>query len=96
MSLFVDHSTEYAIHKLQGEGARKGNYVLRWSSTDNEHILLTIACSEVGGSLAAQAKPVFLSYERLIYFDIYVIYLQSQVPHVTNTITNSVTNTIHI
>ncbi|XP_063075742.1 tyrosine-protein kinase JAK1-like [Engraulis encrasicolus] len=38
--------TEYAIHKLQGEGARKGNYVLRWSSTDNEHILLTIACSE--------------------------------------------------
>ncbi|KAL2097759.1 hypothetical protein ACEWY4_006966 [Coilia grayii] len=38
--------TEYAIHKLQGEGAHKGYYMLRWSSADYEHILLTVACSE--------------------------------------------------
>ncbi|XP_036409514.1 tyrosine-protein kinase JAK1-like isoform X1 [Megalops cyprinoides] len=39
--------TEYAIHKLRQEGNDEGMYVLRWSCTDYNHILMTVACKEV-------------------------------------------------
>ncbi|MBN3302191.1 JAK1 kinase, partial [Amia calva] len=38
--------TEYAIHKLRQEGGEEGNYVLRWSCTDYNGILMTVACNE--------------------------------------------------
>ncbi|XP_062382739.1 tyrosine-protein kinase JAK1-like [Sardina pilchardus] len=40
-------STDYAIHKLCEEGNEEGLYLLRRSSTDYEHILLTVVCSEM-------------------------------------------------
>uniref|UniRef100_A0A4W4FCJ5 non-specific protein-tyrosine kinase n=1 Tax=Electrophorus electricus TaxID=8005 RepID=A0A4W4FCJ5_ELEEL len=39
--------TEYAIHKLKQEGYEDGMYLLRWSSADHEHVLLTVICTEV-------------------------------------------------
>ncbi|XP_066478956.1 tyrosine-protein kinase JAK1 isoform X2 [Tiliqua scincoides] len=38
--------TEYAINKLKQEGNEEGMYVLRWSCTDFNNILLTVTCSE--------------------------------------------------
>ncbi|KAL4635021.1 tyrosine-protein kinase JAK1 isoform X1 [Arapaima gigas] len=40
--------TEYAVHKLRQEGNNEGMYVLRWSCTDYNHILMTVVCSEAG------------------------------------------------
>lgn len=39
-------STEYAINKLKQEGNEEGTYVLRWSCTDFNNILLTVICTE--------------------------------------------------
>ncbi|KAL7985015.1 hypothetical protein Chor_003585 [Crotalus horridus] len=39
-------STEYAINKLKLEGNEEGTYVLRWSCTDFNNILLTVICTE--------------------------------------------------
>ncbi|XP_072275500.1 tyrosine-protein kinase JAK1 [Pyxicephalus adspersus] len=39
--------TEYAINKLRQEGNEEGMYVLRWSCTDFNHILMTVACSKM-------------------------------------------------
>ncbi|KAJ8357269.1 hypothetical protein SKAU_G00200630 [Synaphobranchus kaupii] len=39
--------TDYAVHKLRQEGNEEGMYVLRWSCTDYNHILMTVACTEV-------------------------------------------------
>ncbi|KAJ6662645.1 hypothetical protein lerEdw1_011782 [Lerista edwardsae] len=38
--------TDYAINKLRQEGNEEGMYVLRWSCTDFNNILLTVICSE--------------------------------------------------
>ncbi|KAJ8409417.1 hypothetical protein AAFF_G00228180 [Aldrovandia affinis] len=38
--------TDYAVHKLRQEGNEEGMYVLRWSCTDYNHILMTVACTE--------------------------------------------------
>ncbi|KAK1164207.1 tyrosine-protein kinase JAK1-like [Acipenser oxyrinchus oxyrinchus] len=38
--------TDYAIHKLRLEGNEDGMYILRWSCTDYNNILMTVACSE--------------------------------------------------
>ncbi|ETE70382.1 Tyrosine-protein kinase JAK1 [Ophiophagus hannah] len=40
------YSTEYAINKLKQEGNEEGTYVLRWSCTDFNNILLTVICTE--------------------------------------------------
>ncbi|XP_077134328.1 tyrosine-protein kinase JAK1 [Ranitomeya variabilis] len=39
--------TEYAINKLRQEGNEEGMYVLRWSCTDFNNILMTVACSKI-------------------------------------------------
>uniref|UniRef100_A0A671L3M2 Tyrosine-protein kinase n=1 Tax=Sinocyclocheilus anshuiensis TaxID=1608454 RepID=A0A671L3M2_9TELE len=39
--------TEYAIHKLRQEGNEEGTYVLRWSCTDYNCIIMTVVCIEV-------------------------------------------------
>lgn len=39
-------STEYAISKLRQEGSEEGMYVLRWSCTDFDNILMTVTCFE--------------------------------------------------
>ncbi|KAM4721780.1 tyrosine-protein kinase JAK1 [Rhinophrynus dorsalis] len=39
--------TEYAINKLRQEGNEEGMYVLRWSCTDFNHILMTVACCKI-------------------------------------------------
>lgn len=39
-------STEYATHKLKQEGYEEGMYILRWSCTDFDHVLLTVICKE--------------------------------------------------
>uniref|UniRef100_A0A8B9JFV4 Tyrosine-protein kinase n=1 Tax=Astyanax mexicanus TaxID=7994 RepID=A0A8B9JFV4_ASTMX len=38
--------TEYAIHKLRQEGNDEGTYVLRWSCTDYDNIIMTVVCME--------------------------------------------------
>ncbi|KFO96305.1 Tyrosine-protein kinase JAK1, partial [Calypte anna] len=38
--------TEYAINKLRQEGNEAGMYVLRWSCTNFNHILMTVTCCE--------------------------------------------------
>ncbi|OWK53891.1 Tyrosine-protein kinase JAK1 [Lonchura striata] len=57
--------TEYAINKLRQEGNEVGMYVLRWSCTNFNHILMTVTClegSEMGliGSKTAPFLPVKL------------------------------------
>lgn len=39
--------TEYAIHKLRQEGNEEGTYILRWSCTDYQYIIITVVCSEI-------------------------------------------------
>ncbi|KAL2089705.1 hypothetical protein ACEWY4_014393 [Coilia grayii] len=39
--------TEYAIHKLRLEGNEEGTYILRWSCTDFNYIIMTVVCMEV-------------------------------------------------
>uniref|UniRef100_A0A3B5AH25 Tyrosine-protein kinase n=1 Tax=Stegastes partitus TaxID=144197 RepID=A0A3B5AH25_9TELE len=39
--------TEYAIHKLRQEGNEEGAYILRWSCTDYQYIIITVVCNEV-------------------------------------------------
>uniref|UniRef100_A0A8C5PZA9 Tyrosine-protein kinase n=1 Tax=Leptobrachium leishanense TaxID=445787 RepID=A0A8C5PZA9_9ANUR len=38
--------TEYAENKIRQEGNEEGMFVLRWSCTDFNHILMTVACSK--------------------------------------------------
>ncbi|XP_028260463.1 tyrosine-protein kinase JAK1 [Parambassis ranga] len=38
--------TEYAIHKLRQEGNEPGSYILRWSCTDYDYIIITVVCTE--------------------------------------------------
>uniref|UniRef100_A0A8C2ZUV0 Tyrosine-protein kinase n=1 Tax=Cyclopterus lumpus TaxID=8103 RepID=A0A8C2ZUV0_CYCLU len=45
--------TEYAIHKLRQEGNEEGTYILRWSCTDYEYIIITVVCNEV-----VESRPV--------------------------------------
>uniref|UniRef100_A0A8C1TDZ5 non-specific protein-tyrosine kinase n=1 Tax=Cyprinus carpio TaxID=7962 RepID=A0A8C1TDZ5_CYPCA len=40
-------NNEYAIHKLKQEGYEEGMYLLRWSTHDFDHVLLTVICNEV-------------------------------------------------
>uniref|UniRef100_A0A3Q0RTI1 Tyrosine-protein kinase n=1 Tax=Amphilophus citrinellus TaxID=61819 RepID=A0A3Q0RTI1_AMPCI len=40
-------STEYAIQKLRQEGNEEGAYILRWSCTEYQYIIITVVCSEV-------------------------------------------------
>ncbi|XP_019383992.1 PREDICTED: tyrosine-protein kinase JAK1 [Gavialis gangeticus] len=42
--------TEYATNKLRQEGNEEGMYVLRWSCTNFNHILMTVTCSETSES----------------------------------------------
>ncbi|XP_068176433.1 tyrosine-protein kinase JAK1 [Antennarius striatus] len=39
--------TEYAIHKLRQEGNEEGTYILRWSCTDYQYIIITVVCNEL-------------------------------------------------
>nr|XP_040040497.1 LOW QUALITY PROTEIN: tyrosine-protein kinase JAK1 [Gasterosteus aculeatus aculeatus] len=39
--------TEYATHKLRQEGHEEGTYILRWSCTDYEYIIITVVCNEI-------------------------------------------------
>ncbi|XP_034003066.1 LOW QUALITY PROTEIN: tyrosine-protein kinase JAK1 [Trematomus bernacchii] len=39
--------TEYAIQKLRQEGNEEGTYVLRWSCTDYQYIIITVVCTEI-------------------------------------------------
>uniref|UniRef100_A0A8C4S8E7 Tyrosine-protein kinase n=1 Tax=Erpetoichthys calabaricus TaxID=27687 RepID=A0A8C4S8E7_ERPCA len=48
--------TEYAIHKLKAEGNEEGMYVLRWSCTDYNNILMTVACNEID-ELPSNLRP---------------------------------------
>uniref|UniRef100_A0A7N8XQB5 Tyrosine-protein kinase n=1 Tax=Mastacembelus armatus TaxID=205130 RepID=A0A7N8XQB5_9TELE len=38
--------TEYATHKLRQEGNEEGTYILRWSCTDYQYIIITVVCTE--------------------------------------------------
>lgn len=40
-------STEYAVQKLRQEGNEEGAYILRWSCTEYQYIIITVVCSEV-------------------------------------------------
>uniref|UniRef100_A0A672J907 non-specific protein-tyrosine kinase n=1 Tax=Salarias fasciatus TaxID=181472 RepID=A0A672J907_SALFA len=37
----------YAVHKLRQEGNEEGTYILRWSCTDYQYIIITVVCNEV-------------------------------------------------
>ncbi|XP_010767517.1 tyrosine-protein kinase JAK1-like [Notothenia coriiceps] len=45
--VFFLPSTEYAIQKLRQEGNEEGTYVLRWSCTDYQYIIITVVCTEI-------------------------------------------------
>ncbi|KAF4112244.1 tyrosine-protein kinase JAK1 [Onychostoma macrolepis] len=47
--------TEYAIHKLRQEGNEEGTYVLRWSCTDYNYIIMTVVCIEMD---LCESRPV--------------------------------------
>ncbi|TVK90657.1 Tyrosine-protein kinase JAK1 [Bagarius yarrelli] len=47
--------TDYAIHKLRQEGNEEGSYVLRWSCTDYDNIIMTVVCMELD---LCQSRPV--------------------------------------
>uniref|UniRef100_A0A671W3K5 Tyrosine-protein kinase n=1 Tax=Sparus aurata TaxID=8175 RepID=A0A671W3K5_SPAAU len=38
--------TDYAIYKLRQEGNEEGTYILRWSCTDYQYIIITVVCTE--------------------------------------------------
>lgn len=51
--------TEYAIQKLRQEGNEEGTYILRWSCTDYQYIIITVVCSEfdvIKSSIVRQYK----------------------------------------
>uniref|UniRef100_A0A668AEH8 Tyrosine-protein kinase n=1 Tax=Myripristis murdjan TaxID=586833 RepID=A0A668AEH8_9TELE len=47
--------TEYAIHKLRQEGNEEGTYILRWSCTDYQYIIITVVCNEID---LKESRPV--------------------------------------
>ncbi|KAG8003189.1 Tyrosine-protein kinase JAK1 [Nibea albiflora] len=47
--------TEYAIHKLRQEGNEEGTYILRWSCTEYQFIIITVVCTEVD---LMESRPV--------------------------------------
>ncbi|XP_075944444.1 tyrosine-protein kinase JAK1 [Anarhichas minor] len=47
--------TEYAIHKLRQEGNEEGTYILRWSCTEYEYIIITVVCNE---NDLSESRPV--------------------------------------
>ncbi|XP_062849853.1 tyrosine-protein kinase JAK1-like [Trichomycterus rosablanca] len=51
-------STEYAVHKLKQEGYEEGMFILRWSCSDYDHVLLTVICNErdVSGEITKTFK----------------------------------------
>lgn len=48
-------STEYAIQKLRQEGNEEGAYILRWSCTEYQYIIITVVCSEID---LRESRPV--------------------------------------
>ncbi|XP_061739681.1 tyrosine-protein kinase JAK1 [Nerophis ophidion] len=38
--------TEYAVQKLRQEGNEEGMYILRWSCTEYQYIIITVVCNE--------------------------------------------------
>nr|XP_020458384.1 tyrosine-protein kinase JAK1 [Monopterus albus]XP_020458385.1 tyrosine-protein kinase JAK1 [Monopterus albus] len=47
--------TEYAVHKLRQEGNEEGTYILRWSCTDYQYIIITVVCTEID---LRESRPV--------------------------------------
>ncbi|XP_035509485.1 tyrosine-protein kinase JAK1 [Morone saxatilis] len=47
--------TEYAIYKLRQEGNEEGTYILRWSCTDYQYIIITVVCTELD---LRESRPV--------------------------------------
>ncbi|XP_061634780.1 tyrosine-protein kinase JAK1 isoform X3 [Phyllopteryx taeniolatus] len=47
--------TEYAIQKLRQEGNEEGMYILRWSCTDYQYIIITVVCNELD---LRESRPV--------------------------------------
>ncbi|XP_078141968.1 tyrosine-protein kinase JAK1 [Centroberyx gerrardi] len=47
--------TEYAIYKLRQEGNEEGTYILRWSCTDYQYIIITVVCTELD---LKESRPV--------------------------------------
>ncbi|KAJ3598821.1 hypothetical protein NHX12_032785 [Muraenolepis orangiensis] len=39
--------TDYATHKLRQEGNEEGTYILRWSCTEYQFIIITVVCREM-------------------------------------------------
>lgn len=52
-------STEYAIHKLRQEGNEEGTYILRWSCTDYQFIIITVVCNEVGWTYSLSVRKLY-------------------------------------
>uniref|UniRef100_A0A8D0HGL2 Tyrosine-protein kinase n=1 Tax=Sphenodon punctatus TaxID=8508 RepID=A0A8D0HGL2_SPHPU len=48
--------TEYAINKLKQEGNEPGMYVLRWSCTDFNNVLMTVTCFEYSQQILNTTK----------------------------------------
>nr|WTM56510.1 JAK1 protein [Lateolabrax maculatus] len=47
--------TEYATYKLRQEGNEEGTYILRWSCTDYQYIIITVVCTEID---LMESRPV--------------------------------------
>uniref|UniRef100_A0A3P9Q7L9 Tyrosine-protein kinase n=1 Tax=Poecilia reticulata TaxID=8081 RepID=A0A3P9Q7L9_POERE len=48
--------TEYAVQKLRQEGNEEGTYILRWSCTEYNFIIITVVCHEVSDHFNIQYK----------------------------------------
>nr|XP_057929778.1 tyrosine-protein kinase JAK1 isoform X2 [Doryrhamphus excisus] len=47
--------TEYAMQKLRQEGNEEGMYILRWSCTEYQYIIITVVCNEID---LKESRPV--------------------------------------
>ncbi|CAL8254974.1 unnamed protein product [Merluccius merluccius] len=47
--------TDYASHKLRQEGNEEGTYILRWSCTEYQFIIITVVCREMD---LRESRPV--------------------------------------
>uniref|UniRef100_A0A673HTA9 non-specific protein-tyrosine kinase n=1 Tax=Sinocyclocheilus rhinocerous TaxID=307959 RepID=A0A673HTA9_9TELE len=79
-------STEYATHKLKQEGYEEGMYLLRWSTHDFDHVLLTVICNEVHALLLYMllmdrelGKSSVCQKEQTVYENMFVLEMESNV-----------------
>uniref|UniRef100_A0A8C5BM65 Tyrosine-protein kinase n=1 Tax=Gadus morhua TaxID=8049 RepID=A0A8C5BM65_GADMO len=56
--------TDYAVHKLRQEGNQEGTYILRWSCTEYQFIIITVVCREPRPNrLGSVKRPSYKNFQ---------------------------------